>query len=383
MPASASIAASVGPGPLPKSRPVMPCAQAAQQRNRQPRRGSGDRPGRRHRCVVQVVLRAFGIASEMVRGIGEYQRRPDSEGSAAGSRGRKPCRAGTQGTCDAVSPAICRFIGRLRLHSHSPRLRAADCCRFIRRIRRTAAPRRAAVFVAGCSRCGAQVRQCDKTMCGPPGASELSLPSLRSSSNRSAADALLRVAARLDAAGCGSAASCSTCARAGCACAMSLEELASRRVIPISQELGPGSSSCRLDPAAMAEAAALVGQSIAASPDLFIFNKFGSQELAGAGLRSEMAEVAAAGLPLLTTVRATMSTPGWTSLVAKGCCCRPTRRRFWPGGRPAVRPPAPTSKFIDQPGKDSHGLRSTERLRENPAQRAASSSSTKMPIPSR
>ena len=53
----------------------------------------------------------------------------------------------------------------------------------------------------------------------------------------------------------------------------------------------------------MAEAAALVGQSIAASPDLFIFNKFGSQELAGAGLRSEMAEVAAAGLPLLTTVR--------------------------------------------------------------------------------
>lgn len=89
----------------------------------------------------------------------------------------------------------------------------------------------------------------------------------------------------------------------GCACEMSLEELASRRIIPISQNLGSGSTSCRLDPAAMAEAASLVRQSMATAPDLFIFNKFGTQELAGSGLRAEMAEVAAAGFPFLTTVR--------------------------------------------------------------------------------
>lgn len=88
-----------------------------------------------------------------------------------------------------------------------------------------------------------------------------------------------------------------------CACEMSLEELASRRIIQISQNLGSGSTSCRLDPAAMAEAASLVRQSMATSPELFIFNKFGTQELLGSGLRAEMAEVAAAGFPLLTTVR--------------------------------------------------------------------------------
>lgn len=142
-------------------------------------------------------------------------------------------------------------------------------------------------------------------MCGPQ-VSELSLPiaAVVFESGQQPDALLLRVAARLDAAGVRLGGVVQHLrAEPDCACAMSLEELASRRIIPISQELGPGSSSCRLDPAAMAEAAALVGQSIAASPDLFIFNKFGSQELAGAGLRSEMAEVAAAGLPLLTTVR--------------------------------------------------------------------------------
>lgn len=100
-------------------------------------------------------------------------------------------------------------------------------------------------------------------------------------------------------------------AASDCACEMSLEELSSGRRIAISQNLGPGSASCRLDPAAMAEAAVLVRHSMAGEIDLFIFNKFGGQEVAGSGLRAEMAEVAASGRPLLTTVRRD-HLPAWT-----------------------------------------------------------------------
>lgn len=86
-------------------------------------------------------------------------------------------------------------------------------------------------------------------------------------------------------------------------CAMTLELLPSGRHIPISQNLGSGARGCRLDSAALAETASLVLQSIDASPALAVFNKFGSQEAAGNGLRDEMAAAAAAGLPVLTAVR--------------------------------------------------------------------------------
>lgn len=87
------------------------------------------------------------------------------------------------------------------------------------------------------------------------------------------------------------------------ACAMTLELLSSGRRITIAQDLGSGARGCRLDSAALAETASLVRQAIDASPALTVFNKFGSQEAAGNGLRDEMAAAAAAGLPVLTAVR--------------------------------------------------------------------------------
>jgi len=86
-------------------------------------------------------------------------------------------------------------------------------------------------------------------------------------------------------------------------CGMELELLPSGVRLPMSQDLGPGSNACRLDPAAMAEASAQVRKAIEAGrPELAIFNKFGAQEVAGDGLRDEMVATVMAGIPLLTAV---------------------------------------------------------------------------------
>ena len=85
-------------------------------------------------------------------------------------------------------------------------------------------------------------------------------------------------------------------------CAMQLENLEPGESIPLSQELGRGSISCRVDPDALARGSMAVRGALARGVDLVIINKFGAQEVAGAGLRDEMAETVVAGVPLLTAV---------------------------------------------------------------------------------
>lgn len=87
-----------------------------------------------------------------------------------------------------------------------------------------------------------------------------------------------------------------------CADEMELVELASGRAIPISQRLGRGSSSCRVDPAGVAEASALVRAARAGGLDLLVLNKFGGLESQGGGLASELGEAVAEGVPVLTSV---------------------------------------------------------------------------------
>lgn len=94
----------------------------------------------------------------------------------------------------------------------------------------------------------------------------------------------------------------------GCA-SMALEDLASGRLFPISEDRGAGSAGCRLDPAGLAAAGAAVAQALTGSIDLVIVNKFGKQEALGHGLRAEIAASVLAGLPLLTAVRADMLVP--------------------------------------------------------------------------
>ncbi|MDO5640266.1 MAG: DUF2478 domain-containing protein [Neisseria sp.] len=68
----------------------------------------------------------------------------------------------------------------------------------------------------------------------------------------------------------------------------------------IFQDLGAGSESCRLNPAALAEAAVELQWTEEERPDLVVINRFGVVEAAGAGLLQEFAVMAAEGLPVLT-----------------------------------------------------------------------------------
>lgn len=91
--------------------------------------------------------------------------------------------------------------------------------------------------------------------------------------------------------------------RGGGSCGMTLELLPSGVQLSISQDLGSGAAGCRLDTAALAEAAGMVRQALQGSPALVVFSKFGKQEADGRGLHEEMAAAALSGVPVLTAVK--------------------------------------------------------------------------------
>ncbi|WP_306666290.1 DUF2478 domain-containing protein [Bradyrhizobium campsiandrae] len=88
----------------------------------------------------------------------------------------------------------------------------------------------------------------------------------------------------------------------GCQVGMQAIDLMSGREISICQPLGSGAMACKLDAAGLAEAAVAVTRAIAADVDLVVINKFSKQEAAGEGLRDELADAIAAGIPVLTAV---------------------------------------------------------------------------------
>lgn len=74
--------------------------------------------------------------------------------------------------------------------------------------------------------------------------------------------------------------------------------------IRISQRLGTGSSSCCLDPAGLADAAARLRQVREAGVDLLVVNKFAGAEAEGGGLAEEMFAALCDGVPVLVLVSA-------------------------------------------------------------------------------
>ncbi|QOZ08249.1 molybdenum ABC transporter ATP-binding protein [Bradyrhizobium sp. CCBAU 51765] len=89
---------------------------------------------------------------------------------------------------------------------------------------------------------------------------------------------------------------------AGCQIGMQAIDLMTGAEISICQPLGSGAMACKLDAAGLAEAAVAVTRAIAADVDLVVINKFSKQEAAGDGLRDELADAIAAGIPVLTAV---------------------------------------------------------------------------------
>jgi len=87
-------------------------------------------------------------------------------------------------------------------------------------------------------------------------------------------------------------------------CDMDVRVLPEGPVLRISQDLGPQARGCRLDPAALEAAVALVAARLSSGADLLIVNKFGKHEAEGRGFRSVIAEAVARDIPVLVGLNA-------------------------------------------------------------------------------
>ncbi|MBI1217541.1 MAG: DUF2478 domain-containing protein [Rhodobacteraceae bacterium] len=83
-----------------------------------------------------------------------------------------------------------------------------------------------------------------------------------------------------------------------------VEDLVSGLRHPITQDLGPGSGACSLDPAALAGVAAVLLARLDQPVDLLVVNRFGKGEAEGRGLRAAIERAVLAGVPVLTVLRA-------------------------------------------------------------------------------
>ena len=87
-------------------------------------------------------------------------------------------------------------------------------------------------------------------------------------------------------------------------CDMDVRVLPDGPVLRISQDLGPQSRGCRLDPAALETAVGLVAARLSRGADLLIINKFGKHEAEGRGFRDVIAQSVAMGVPVLVGLNA-------------------------------------------------------------------------------
>jgi len=86
-------------------------------------------------------------------------------------------------------------------------------------------------------------------------------------------------------------------------CDMDLVDLASGKVIRISEDRGNLARGCRMDTSALVEAAEMVEASIrVGAPDLVILNKFGKAEEEGGGMRDAIAAALTRDIPVLMSV---------------------------------------------------------------------------------
>ncbi|KIZ42491.1 MULTISPECIES: DUF2478 domain-containing protein [Rhodopseudomonas] len=85
-------------------------------------------------------------------------------------------------------------------------------------------------------------------------------------------------------------------------CDMEVEELASRIILQLSEDRAEDTAGCRLDPAALQEAAALISASMRNGPELLILNKFGPLETKGKGLCEVIGEAMECGIPVVVGV---------------------------------------------------------------------------------
>jgi hypothetical protein len=80
-----------------------------------------------------------------------------------------------------------------------------------------------------------------------------------------------------------------------------LRDIRTGERFPIFQDLGPGTTACHLDGAAMIPATEAVQRGIAAGCDLVLLNKFGKLEAANSGLADAFRAAIESDVPVLTS----------------------------------------------------------------------------------
>jgi molybdate transport system ATP-binding protein len=105
---------------------------------------------------------------------------------------------------------------------------------------------------------------------------------------------------------------------------MLLDVLPDGETIRLNDPRGPGVQGCILDTDALTRAAMAFHDAIVTHPDLLLASRFGKEEVAGHGLRAELAEAMLAGIPLLIPVRVNLL-PDWVAFLgAPGEVLAPT-----------------------------------------------------------
>ncbi|MBB4198161.1 hypothetical protein CCR94_11010 [Rhodoblastus sphagnicola] len=89
---------------------------------------------------------------------------------------------------------------------------------------------------------------------------------------------------------------------AGACGELAVTDLATGARIKISQNLGPGSTACNLDPGGVALACAAVQRALKSGADMVVLSKFGKLEAGGGGLRDAFCAALDAGVPVVTTL---------------------------------------------------------------------------------
>ncbi len=88
-----------------------------------------------------------------------------------------------------------------------------------------------------------------------------------------------------------------------CCSSLHLESISNGEISRISQELGSGSSGCRLDPAALANLTNVVCSELTPQTQMLILNRFGRGESDGQGFRIAIEKAIGMGIPVLSAVR--------------------------------------------------------------------------------
>lgn len=93
-------------------------------------------------------------------------------------------------------------------------------------------------------------------------------------------------------------------------CDLELEDLSTGHRTAIFEDRGTGAAGCRLDEAALAEAAARIEGNLEEAPDLLVLNKFGKAECGGGGLLDLIASAIERNVTVIIGVPAS-NLPAW------------------------------------------------------------------------